>query len=42
MAVELSTGCLKQGDVQIGQQRESFTHPVFSTVCIGRLGQGTV
>ena len=37
------TGRLKKkGDVQIGQQRESFTHPVSSTVCKGKLGQGTV
>ena len=29
----------KKGDVFIGPQIEGFTHPVFSSVCIGRLGQ---
>ena len=36
-------GCLKKMcDVQIGPLMQSFTPAVFSPVCIGRLGQGTV
>ena len=38
--VVVHTGCLKKkGDVFIGPQIEGFSHPVFSSVCIGRLGQ---
>ena len=32
----------KKGDVFIGPQIQRFTHPVFSPVCIDRLGQGAV
>ena len=40
---DLDTGCLnKKGDVFIGPQIHGFTHPVFSQVCIGKLGQGIV
>ena len=36
-------GCLKKKvDVFIGAHIHGFTHPVFSPVCIGRLGQGAL
>ena len=32
----------KKGEIQMGPQIQSFTPPLFYTVCIGRLGHGTV
>ena len=32
----------KKGDVRMGPQIQGFTHPMFSQVSIGRLGQETV